>query len=67
MPDLRSAIRSAIDARGLSIAEAARLSGVPRPNLSPYLAGTKELRSDSIERLLETLGLRIVAARPAKP
>lgn len=65
MTDLRAAIRSACIARGLSIAELADLADTSRPNLSNFLAGKRELRSDSIERLLDRLDLDIVQrARP---
>lgn len=60
MPNLRSVIRSACLARGLSIAELADLAETSRPNLSNFLSGKRELRSDSIERLLDRLDLDIV-------
>lgn len=56
---LRTSIKSAMTARGLSIGALAEISGVPRGNLSPYLAGTKHLRSDSIDRIIDALGIEL--------
>lgn len=66
-PDLRSAIREAIDRLGISQAEAARRAAVAPTHLCAYLGGGREMRSDSVERLLAALGLVVrPGRRPAK-
>lgn len=63
-PDIiREAIREARDAARLSDAELARRAAVHHGKLNRYLRGQGELRSDTINRLLVALDLRIVPAR----
>lgn len=63
-PDIiREAIREARDAARLSDAELARRAAFHHGKLNRYLRGQGELRSDTINRLLVALGLRIAPAK----
>jgi transcriptional regulator with XRE-family HTH domain len=63
-PDIiREAIREARDAAGLSDAALARRAEVHYGKLNMYLRGQGELRSDTINRLLVALGVRLVPAK----
>lgn len=55
--DLRGVVRAAMEVHGLSIAETARRAKMTAANLSDWLAGKSEIRSDAVERLLEVLGV----------
>lgn len=62
-PDIRAAVRAEMDSRQYTIAEVARLSGVPRPNLSGWLAGKTDLRVTSAEQVMQVLGLDVKPVR----
>lgn len=54
-------------AKGLTITQLAEVSGLTRANVSEYLAGKRELRSDGLERLVAALGVRIKPGRGIMP
>lgn len=59
---IRSAIVSAVAARGLSHAELARLSGMTRPQVSEYLAGKADVNAATAGRMMAALGLEVKEA-----
>lgn len=61
------AIRDAIKAQRLAIAETARRAEVPRTTLSAYLAGRRGLSTANVARLLAALGITLKAGKPPKP
>lgn len=52
-------LRAEISAAGLSVAEAARRSNVPRGSLVRYLDGTRELPVSVMYQMADTLGISV--------
>lgn len=63
MTDLRTTIRAAIERLGISQAEAARRAGMSPQALCDYLRGRGEIRTDTLERILAALRLRVRGSR----
>lgn len=61
-----SLIREARQRAGISQAELARRSGVPRTNVNAYERGRREPGVEILDRLLEAAGLRLAAVRPPR-
>lgn len=55
--NLRKIIIATMASGSVNQTALAKMSGVPRPNISDYLAGKTELRTDTVERLLKALKL----------
>lgn len=56
---VRLAIARAVAERGLSHAELARLAGMTRPQVSEYLGGKADVRTETAGRMLQALGLEV--------
>lgn len=61
---LRTALRPAIEELGQ--AETARLSGVPRPQISQWLSGHRGMSLDAIDRLAAAIRVHLVVT-PKSP
>lgn len=57
---IRESIRAELDRRKWTVGRMCREAGVDPKHFGGYLKGTKEARSDVIESVLVTLGLKIV-------
>jgi transcriptional regulator with XRE-family HTH domain len=57
--DLRAAVQTALEARGLSVHAVGMRSGVNPDSLYPFLSGKSGLRHDKLERLLSALGVEV--------
>ncbi len=58
-------ISEALDRASLTQDELAKLAGTSRPTVSAYESGTKDPRADTLDRILEATGHRLVTrARP---
>lgn len=56
---IRAAIVEAMRRQGLNQTAVAESTGIPRSNISMYLNGKSNLRSDSLCRIFGVLGLEI--------
>lgn len=59
----RDAVRAEMERRGLTIVELAEAAGVSRANLSNWLNGKREARTETVDALLDYLGLEIRRSR----
>lgn len=57
--NIREIIAERAAKRELSLAEVARRASVTAPQLTAFIAGKREMRSDCLVRVLEVLGLKI--------
>jgi transcriptional regulator with XRE-family HTH domain len=58
-------LRDAMGSSGHTGAELAELAGVDPGVISRFLAGKREIRTDTVDKIAEALGLRLVeVARP---
>jgi transcriptional regulator with XRE-family HTH domain len=57
--DIRRAIREAREAAGLTLSELARRADVSHSHLLRYEAGTRDMSSDRLARVLVALGLDV--------
>ena len=57
---IRTAIKNAMEAKGIRQQELADVLGVSKSSVSNYLAGRRKLKIENIEKALEFLGLEIV-------
>ena len=62
---LREAVTAERDRRGWNNLTLATEAGVPYSQLHRWLKMGKTIHSDHVERLMDTLGLRVCKARPA--
>ena len=53
-------LRAMIEARGLSAAELGRAAGVDGGVISRFLNGERDVRLETVDRLAEVLGLRLI-------
>lgn len=60
---LRETIARHMTRRKMSQRALADLSGVPQPNISDWLAGRAEIRTDTLEKLAGALGLEVRVVR----
>jgi transcriptional regulator with XRE-family HTH domain len=61
-------LRDAMVSSGHTGAELAELAGVDPAVISRFMAGKREIRTGTVDRIAEALGLRLVeAARPKGP
>lgn len=67
MPDLRTTIQEAMSVHNCTIASAARVASMSPPQLSEYLAGKRDLRGETLGRLFDALGVRVVQPKPKRP
>lgn len=58
-PDIRSTIARRAIKLELSLAEVARRANVTAPQLSAFIAGKRNMRSDCLERVIGALGLSL--------
>ena len=67
MPKLTDQLRAAIDASGLSRYAICKAIGLDQATMSKFMAGKQGLALDTVDRLGELLGLKLVTTkRPAK-
>ena len=59
-PELRATVREALWARGISQRDLARLVGVTEGAISRFLKGEREASFETIDKILDVLGLEIV-------
>jgi transcriptional regulator with XRE-family HTH domain len=59
-PTLSSQLRSIIESRGLTLAELSQLSGVDATVIGRFIAGQRDLRLATADKIAEALGLRLV-------
>ena len=59
-------LRRIIDRCGVSRYELARLTGIDESTLSRFMSGERGLSMKALDRLGETLGIRVAATRKAK-
>lgn len=57
--DIRQAVVEAVAAAKISQTELARSAGMTQPQVSDYLAGRSDVRTETASRLLAALGLQI--------
>jgi plasmid maintenance system antidote protein VapI len=60
---IRAAVIAELDRRQMSVSELARLSDVPQPNLSRWLAGDKTITTVTATRVMRALGLEVKRGR----
>ena len=63
---IRQAITDRVESTGFGVRELARAAQMNPSQLSRYIRGGADLRGQSIDRLLDALGLH-VAPRPGRP
>lgn len=56
---IRRAILAEMDRRGWSQSELGRRAGIAQQQIQRYLSGKREARTDTVERILATLRLKI--------
>lgn len=56
---LRDIIKKEIDQRGWSISKLSKESGIRYPSLTEFIKGNKNLESSNVDKILETLNLKI--------
>lgn len=56
---IRESIKAAVQNRGLSISELSRAAGVHRGHLSEYLAGHRDMNTDTASRVMAALQMTI--------
>ena len=59
-------LRAMIEARGQSAGELSRASGVDRGMILRFLAGKRDIKLDTVDRLADVLGLRLIEGAPVK-
>jgi len=57
--EFRQSVIRAMQARGMTQQQLATLAGIPQQNISRYLTGARELRTDRLERIAAALGLAL--------
>jgi len=58
---VRQSVKSTMKKKGLTHQELADLTGIERPNLTRLLSGTSGKVPDNWQRVLDTLGLELIA------
>lgn len=61
--DIRAAVRAEVERAGWTHQELATRTGLPRPRVTEYLTGRRDMTGASLDRLLTALGLRIAPQR----
>lgn len=61
--DIRAAVRAEVERAGWTHAELAERAGLPRPRVTEYLAGRRDMTGANLDRLLEALGLELRSKR----
>lgn len=62
-PDFRDIIASERERQGLTLAELAKRAGTYQPNLSGYLSGKADIRTETLMRLFTVLDLEVRACK----
>lgn len=62
-PDFRDIIKSERERQGLTLTELAERAGTHQPNLSDYLSGKADIRTDTLMRLFTVLELEVRASK----
>jgi hypothetical protein len=60
-------VRQRMNERHLTVSALARAVGIARQNVSPFLGGKTTMKLCNFEKVMETLGLRIVTDEDTRP
>jgi len=65
-PRFDEQLRKVIDASGISRYAIGKATGIDEGNLSKFMSGTSGLSVESINRICELIGARLVAGKPTR-
>jgi transcriptional regulator with XRE-family HTH domain len=66
-PALSAQVRDVIESRGLTPTELGRLAGVDPTVIARFVAGEREVRTGTLDRIAAALHLRVVEDAPPGP
>jgi len=55
----RRSVAAAMESQCITQGELAKLAGMSQPSISRYLSGSREIRTDTLQRIADALGLTL--------